>query len=245
MLGFIHQFQLYMNTLIHLLLATLACMNSVRAQDCAGMTLKPGMTFEQQTFMKNDKLLSTAKYRVTGVSREGGATVVKMDVQTFDAFERTKNPPVVHTRFTCTGTDILLDFSTMATSLKNEDMPDMTVKMTANKVTFPVRLRVGQSIQDGTVAMQMTSAGKPYGTMDMRMSNQKVTGRESVKTPAGLFNAYKITSDVSTKMQMGTMKNTMTMQKVTYRVPDQLLDVRTEMYRGKTLISYTLLSKIN
>lgn len=83
-------------------------------------------------------------------------------------------------------------------------------------------------------------------TMSMAMTNRKVDGQESITTPAGTFNAYKITSDVAFDNRAMGIPIRSTMKTVSYRTNDLLFDVKSETYnKNGKLMGYTLLSKIN
>ena len=76
-------------------------------------------------------------------------------------------------------------------------------------------------------------------SMDMDITNRKVEGKESVTTPAGTFECYKISYDMFSKMSI--MK--MNFKNIEYLSENSGV-VRTESYRSNgSLMSYTVLTK--
>jgi hypothetical protein len=70
-----------------------------------------------------------------------------------------------------------------------------------------------------------------------------VTGKESLTVPAGTFEVYKITSDMTITNK--TLVNlSFDFQTVSYRAPEVLWDLKTETYRKDKLMGYSVLTKI-
>lgn len=67
---------------------------------------------------------------------------------------------------------------------------------------YPANMNVGDQLKDGHMEMETDSKGMKQ-TLTMDITNRKVEGKESVTTPAGTWDCYKITS--STKMKIKTM----------------------------------------
>ncbi len=77
----------------------------------------------------------------------------------------------------------------------------------------------------------------------MTMKNRKVVAQENLTVPAGTFNAYKVTSDMTINNK--TIVNlSIDFQTVSYRSPSVLWDIKTETYRKDKLMGYSVLSKI-
>jgi hypothetical protein len=92
----------------------------------------------------------------------------------------------------------------------------------------------------------MISKGSTLMTMNMTMSNRQVESKAALTTPAGTFDAYKVTSDMSFENRMMGIPIRGTMRTVSYRAVNQLFDVKSETYnKNGKLVGYTLLSKAN
>ncbi len=76
------------------------------------------------------------------------------------------------------------------------------LKITGDNIETPSNLSVGQTLRDGTITVTVEGAPMPM-KMTVSVTNRKVEGKETITTPAGTFECYKISSKTSTEMQMG------------------------------------------
>ena len=86
--------------------------------------------------------------------------------------------------------------------------------MKTNKLIYPGKLSVGQTLADGQMEADMGNKGSTTMTMNMTMSNRKVESKDAITTPAGTFDAYKITSDTNFENRMMGIPIRMTMHTV-------------------------------
>jgi hypothetical protein len=205
------------------------------------MKFKNGMNYELSTFNAKDKPTGTILYQVKDVRREGSATVMDITAQFQDEKGRQQNPYII--RYTCTGNELVADMSGMMQSMQN-GLKDAEMRLKTNRLIYPGQLSVGQKLADGQMEAEMLSKGSTLLTMNMTMSNRQVEGQQSLTTPAGTFNAYKVTSDMSFENRMMGIPIRGTMRIVSYRAANQLFDIKSETYnKNGKLVGYTLLSK--
>lgn len=232
-----------MRFLIPSLLALLLPMVSM-AQNCLGVAFRPGMAYEMSTYNAKDKLTGKVAYRIESVKQEGGSTLVDVSTQSED--EKGKKQPAYTIRYTCTGNELVADLSGMAQSMQNAGMKDMDMRLKTNRLVYPATLSTGLKLPDGQLEADMLNNGSTMMTMNMTMTNRVVGEKESITTPAGTFNAFKISSDMNLENRAMGIPIRATMRTVSYRTNDQLLDIRTETYnKNGKLMGYTLLSKVN
>lgn len=207
------------------------------------MTFKTGMQFEMTTFNTKDKLTGKISYNVKDVHKEGSSTIMDMTAVFED--EKGKQRPPYSVRYTCTGDELVADLSGMMQAMQ-ANMKDMELKMKMNKLVYPSKYTVGQKLSDGQMEAEMVTNGTTMSTMNMVMANRKVEGQQSITTPAGTFDTYKITSDMNLENRVFGMPIRTSMHVISYRVPNQILDVRSETYnKSGKLMGYTLLTKAN
>ncbi|GAB3999452.1 hypothetical protein GCM10028807_49690 [Spirosoma daeguense] len=233
-----------MRTLIASLLLTLSLLRTGLAQDCLGITFKQGASFEMSMFNAKDKPTGKVLYEVKDVHKEGGSTVIEMSTIVQDARGKSQAPAII--RYTCTGTELLADMSGMMQSMQNSGLKDSEMKLKINKLAYPAKFSVGQKLTDGQMEAEMVSSGTAMMTMNMTMTNRQVEGQESLTTPAGTFNTYKITADTNFESRVMGMPIRNSMKTIAYRAENQILDVRSETYnKSGKLMGYTLLTKAN
>ncbi|WP_461108442.1 TapB family protein [Spirosoma koreense] len=226
-----------------LVLTTLIGIKSM-AQDCLGMTFKAGMGFEMSLFNAKDKPTGKITYQVKEVHKEGSSTVMDISAQFQDEKGNPRPPYAVH--YTCTGDELIADMSGLFQSMQSNGPKDMEMKMKSNKLAYPGKFTVGQKLSDGQMEAEMSMSGNTMTTMTMNMINRQVEGKESITTPAGTFNAYKITSDMNSETRVMGIPVRNSMHTISYRADNQILDVKSETYnKNGKLMGYTLLTKIN
>jgi hypothetical protein len=126
------------------------------------------------------------------------------------------------------------------------NMKDMEMKLKTNKLTYPGKLSVGQKLSDGQMDADLINGGNTMATMSMTMTNRQVEGQQSVTTPAGTFDTYKVTADMNFENRVMGINIKKSMRVVSYRTNNQILDIKSETYnKNGKLMGYTLLTKAN
>lgn len=227
------------------LLLLLICFFPARlmAQDCLGMTFKPGMGYEMQSFSAKDKPNGRMTYLVRNVSKEGGATLIEIEFQAFDEQNKARQAPS-KINYTCTGDELVADLSGMA--MGNGQAPkDTEMKIKANKLQYPRTLSDGQKLPDGQMEVDFYKNGAVMVEMTMLMTNRLVGPKESLTTPAGTFEVNKVSADMDMKSRVMGIGIPMSMKSVSYRAVNTIFDVRTETYnKNGKLMGYTVLTKV-
>lgn len=80
------------------------------------------------------------------------------------------------------------------------------VKVESENLQFPAKLAVGQSLNDGEITIT-TVGGQIPMTMNVTISERTVEAKETITTPAGTFECYKIKSKMHIKNHMGISMN--------------------------------------
>ena len=230
----------------NLLLLSLICFLPARlmAQDCLGMTLKPGMGYEMQSFSAKDKPNGRMIYVVKNVRKEGQNTVIDIEFQSLD--EREKNrQPASQIKYTCTGDELIADLSGMVTGAGQA--PENTeMKMKANKLQYPRTLAAGQKLPDGQLEADFYKSGSIFMAMTMQITNRLVGPNESLTTPAGTFAVNKVSADIDMKNRVMGIGIPVSLKSVSYRAGNTIFDVRTETYnKSGKLMGYSVLSKVH
>ncbi|WP_428657385.1 hypothetical protein [Runella sp.] len=227
--------------LISLLLITVVISTRIQAQKCLGISVKSGMGYEMATYNGKDKLTGKILYNIKEVNTENGATVMSIEMQSFDAKDKLQTTNAY--KCSCKGNELMVDMTSMLAGQENPLFKDAQMTFSSTDLIYSDSYTVGAALKDASLKGQGTMGGGMNLTYEMLMSNRKVAGQETITTPAGTFNAFKITSDmkVSTKTIMNISFD---FQAVSFRAPNVLWDVRSETYRKDKLMAYSILTKI-
>lgn len=68
---------------------------------------------------------------------------------------------------------------------------------------YPVSLNVGDKLPDAHFAMDMNMNTGIKGTVEIDITERQVAAKENITTPAGTWDAYKITSKQKMLIRMG------------------------------------------
>lgn len=210
------------------------------AQECAGISVKAGSGFEMNNFDGKGKSTGKLVYKISNVGSEGGKTVYTIDLESFNTKGKSEMKNTY--KMKCDGNVMMLDASSLVSAEQLKSFENMEMKFTYDNIEYPAKLSVGQKLKDASVKGDGKS-GPMAITFKMLIHNRTVAAQEKVTTPAGTFDAFKLTSDMTMETLMGVNMK-FEMNTVSYRAPGVIWDVKTETYRKGKLMGYSELSKI-
>ena len=116
----------------------------------------------------------------------------------------------------------------------------MDVKVSSSNISIPSNPTEGQVLGDGYVSADISNEGIHMMTLTVNIKNRKVEAKEKITTPAGTFDAIKISYDL--EMRMGLLFKFKGKQ---WFVKNTGI-VRTELWnsKGSKIKSYEELTKI-
>ncbi len=164
-----------------------------------------GASYQYSMYNKKDKLEGTTNYLVSKVNDAGGITKATMQLTYVDA--KGKNTFESDYGITCMGDGIKIDFKSLFPSQMEQQYKDMNVDMdiTGNDVQLPNKLSVGQNLEDANINVDMSMSGIKM-KIAVNTTDRTVAAKESVTTPAGTFDCYVITSNITSKAMMSNIK---------------------------------------
>jgi hypothetical protein len=138
----------------------------------------------------------------------------------------------------CIDGAIHIDMSAFVPDESMQAFKDMELEMKMDQLEYPVELREGQILEDATFEMTAKNSPMPMN-FTFIITDRKVEGKESVTTPAGTFDCFKISHTTNSKMMIAN-SNFRTVQYIT----EKYGAVKTETYRSNgKLVGYSLLNK--
>ena len=144
--------------------------------------------------------------------------------------------------YTCDGTYLNLDMSAMLQNFGGM----ASLKGVAKPVQFPINISVGENLPDASYTISVDRAATKMDVTST-IKNRTVTALENITTPAGSWDCYKVTADMSSSiesadanmkkiMEQVQSKMKMKMSMIMWYTP-KIGIVRTEMYKNGTLSS--------
>ncbi|GGN02785.1 hypothetical protein GCM10010967_41840 [Dyadobacter beijingensis] len=210
------------------------------AQECAGFTFKEGGGFEMNNYDGKGKAIGKLVYKIAKVAKEGGSTVVTIDMESFNSKGKSELKNTYQMK--CDGNVLILDAASLINQEQMKSFQSMEMKFTYDNIEIPGKLNVGDKLKDASVRGEGKSG--PMGvTFNMLIKNRTVTSQEKLTIPAGSYDVYKVNSDLNMEMVMGFPVK-MEMQSISYRAPGVIWDLKTETYRKGKLMGYSELAKI-
>lgn len=183
----------------------LLSLSAAKAQDaCASFSqFKKGLKTQMTTYDKNDKISSVANQEVIDITNEDGAVVANTKID-FESTKSKKEVESVTTKIKCKNGNILFDFKDLiGSNIPLQKMEGAEIKITGDDVVVPTKLSIGQTLPDAALNMQMLLGGKPFMSMEIKMSDRKVMAQEKVTTSGGTWDCYKITYTISNSTGFG------------------------------------------
>jgi len=213
----------------------------LNAQDCKYFyPTKKGTELEYTSYDKKGKVESVQIHKVVENKQVGKASVVVVD-QTLKAKDKKDNDITTNFEVKCEDGKFYLNMDNFTKGINLEQYkqnPDMDVIVKSDELFIPSDISVGSKLPDGEVNIDVTVSGIPMFTTNVLVKNRKVELRETVVTPAGSFDCFKISADVITK-SMTTIES-----KTIEWVAEGVGIVKTETYSKDKLASSQLLTKI-
>lgn len=163
---------------------------------------KEGTVTTMTSYNDDGKVTGSTRTTYTGVTKTPAGASVKATQEHFDK----KGKPSTKNEFSirCEKGVLNFDMRAMLSQQQTEQYKDFEMTMEGNNMEFPAVLTVGSTLKDADVKITMkTKDGMtmPMMNISMKVTNRKVEAKESITTPAGTFECYKISQD----MEMRTM----------------------------------------
>lgn len=171
------------------------------SQDCQQyFFLQKNKTIEMTIYNKKGEPNGKQVYQVTDVTTAGGATSGAIASEMFD--RKGKSIAKSNSAIKCTGGVMMLDMKLMLPQQQSEQFSKADAKVDNVYIEYPAGMKAGDVLKDGTLEAQMNNNGLQQ-TLTMVVSDRKVEGQESVTTPAGTWNCFKISYKAKITVKTG------------------------------------------
>jgi len=180
------------------LIASLSVGLQVLAQDCTTyLYLQKDKTIEMTGFNKKGDMTMKSVSKVSNVNTANGTTTANVVSEVFDKNGKSLGTSSVD--YSCNGGTISMQMHIDAGEQSKKPVT-MNFSMTGNSTgDFPPNMKVGDHLPDYTSQMDMANNMK----MTVKVTDRMVVANESVTTPAGTWDCFKITYKTSSSTMVG------------------------------------------
>jgi hypothetical protein len=222
-----------------LVLLLVAAAAPLPAQDCGGAfyQLKPNASFTLTTYNAKGKPALSATHQYKSVDKTAGGVTARLDVEMFD--DKDKSMGTNSYDLTCEKGAIKLNMREFA--FMGAPAPgNLDVQVSGDDLVLPATLQPGQDL--GGAKFTLVGRLGEVKIMDrtFTVKDRKVEGQETIETPAGKFECYKISYLTDMEGMLGKVRTFKTV--VWYAKGPGM--VRNESYDDKgKMTGYTVLTK--
>ncbi|MBC7426498.1 MAG: hypothetical protein H7321_08170 [Bacteroidia bacterium] len=168
---------------------------------------KAGSSITMTSYDNDGKITGSTKTDFVTVTKTDSGTVVNAKNESFD--KKGKSSSTNNYSLRCNKNILYIDIKSMVPAEHAESLKNMEMSMSGADLEIPMTLTVGSTLKDGDMTFSFKSTdGSPMPpiNMNIKVTNRKVIAKETVTTPAGTFECYKITEDGQIKNSMFTSK---------------------------------------
>jgi hypothetical protein len=180
---------------------------ALKAQDCKLFALsKEGAQVEMTSYDAKNKITGKAINKVISKENIPGGVKITIESEHFDKKGKSEFKGKFDER--CENGVFYLDMSSFISPESMKNSKDQKYEIKSDNLEMPSNMTVGQTLKDGSVTIAMVNndpTPNPAAAMlnmnlTINVKNRKVEAIETITTPAGSFECYKISSTVQTKM---------------------------------------------
>jgi len=163
-------------------------------QDCSKFYyLQDNKTIEITISNKKGNIVGKNIYAVSNVSGSVTARTATLQSEFFDAKGKSVNKAVNNIK--CQNGVMMMDMKMLIPSAQQEQINTSTAKADEVYLEYPAGMKVGDNLKDGQFKMEFENSSGLKSSIDVSITERKVEGQESVTTPAGTWDCFKISAN--------------------------------------------------
>ncbi|HLZ89849.1 MAG TPA: hypothetical protein VKQ52_21495 [Puia sp.] len=209
---------------------------SAQAQDCLHyFFMQKDKTVEMTIYNKKGEPSGRQVYQVSDVASSGGTTTAKLNSEMFD--KKGKSIAKSNSSIQCNGGALLIDMKLMLPQQTAEQTGGAETQANAQTsyIEYPSSMKVGDALHDASFAMDIKRGGMTQ-TVTMQITERKVLAQESVTTPAGTWDCFKISEKSRVSVKTGPIGIPFTVESTEWYAPSFGV-VKSESKNGGTAIT--------
>ncbi|MER3499560.1 MAG: hypothetical protein C4308_13500 [Chitinophagaceae bacterium] len=212
------------------------------AQDCKGYYYLTNGEVQLTIFDKKGKESGKLTYTISNSTKTG--SVFTADFGSVFVNEKGKVLSEGKGKIKCTGSVLMVDARMSIPQEQLTAFKDMDVKTTESFIEYPAKIKEGDKLKDVNFTMEVYNKGNLFSTVNFNEVNRQVIGKETITTPAGNWECFKISYESTSKSQMGPIGITMNLKITEWFAPGFGV-VKSETYNKKNkLMASSIISSV-
>jgi hypothetical protein len=182
-------------------LVVVGALLSLNIEYCESLSyLEKGNAWTLTQYDKKGKETGHVYYSV--LAKRNTEIGIEWDIQTKVADDKDKEMSDVTATILCDGKSIKMDMNQMIPPETMESLSSMDLEIDAGEVIYPFNLSENTDLPDAQVTIRASSGGVQIMEFTTIVKDRKIEKKETISTPAGDFEAFKITQTTEVKNQI-------------------------------------------
>src|SRR5262245_19828592 len=166
---------------------------SLFSQDCSNYYyLQNNKTIEMTISNGKGKESGKMTYNVSDSKRTGNAVTATVNSEFVDTKGKSITKSTNNVK--CENGVMQMDMKVFIPAAQQEQMKSGTARASDVYLEYPANMNVGDQLKDGQLSMDYESTSGLKSSIEISITERKVEGRESVSTPAGTWDCFKISA---------------------------------------------------
>jgi len=179
----------------------LACLYiyNINAQTCNSyISTKAGTSLEYIHYNAKGKVESSHKTIINDVENNNDELIIKTTNIYYD--NKSNETYKTDNDYFCKNGVFYINMNNLFDGQTMSAYQNMEISLQADNMELPSTMTAGQKLNDGSATMGISNQGIKIATITVNITNRSVDAFESITTPAGTFDCYKISYDSETKL---------------------------------------------
>jgi len=161
-------------------------------QNCNFYYLQEGKTIEMTFKNKKGKETGRQVYSISNVTKSGTTTTSTIHSEFFS--DKGKSTTKAVNNIKCSQGVLMMDMKLFIPAAQQEQMGEATAKAGNVYLEYPTDMKEGDMLKDSEFNMDYKMNGGIAASVAVSITERKVVGKETITTPAGNWDCFKITS---------------------------------------------------
>lgn len=218
-----------------LVLCSFAITVFIKAQNCNNyLLLQNNKKIEMTIYSKKGKENGKQVWNISNYKTAGAVTTATVNTEMFNDKGKSINKGT--SEIQCSNGALLMNMKLMLTEEQLKQMGESAATAKGTFIEYPASVKADDILKDGRLTIDYTMGGNMNATLDLEVTGRKVTGKETVSSPAGTWECFTITSTQKLTTRIAGMGIPVKLNVTEWYAPGTGV-VKTESKWGSTLIT--------